>query len=65
MTKPAEQPVTPEPAPTLPQLLAAWLEEHNAEISIGVRTPVGDATIVLANFIPPGWTVTFVPVVKK
>lgn len=64
MTKTAEQPTAPEPTPALPQLLAAWLEEHNAEISIGVRTPTGDAVISPVNFIPPGWTLTYVPVAK-
>lgn len=69
MTKPVEQPTAPEPTPqpptpTLAQLLAAWLEEHNAEISIGVRTPTGDAVISPVNFIPPGWTLTYVPVAK-
>lgn len=58
------KPTAPEPAPTLAQLLAAWLEEHNAEISIGVRTPTGDAVISPVNFIPPGWMLTYVPVPK-
>ncbi len=64
-TPPTTPDPTPQPpAPTLEQLFAAWLAEHKAEISIGVRTPLNDATVMVHNFIPPGWTVTYVPVAK-
>ena len=64
-TEPTAPNQTPQPpAPTLEQLFAAWLTEHNAEIAIGVQTPTGDAVVGLANFVPPGWTVIYVPKAK-
>lgn len=64
MSKTTEPTPPTAPEPTLEQLFAAWLDEHNAEIVIGVRTPTGDAVVGLANFVPPGWVVIYTPKAK-
>lgn len=56
--------VVKEPVKPLGELLNEWLAQHNAVLTVAIKTPAGEL-IRPENFVPAGWVAVSMVAEKK